>query len=110
LLLKMQKQFRSEGLLSVCVDEARHIARAMAFQGMSQGAYLVDREKQFDAYTQLMSDVVEFAANHPDAPNRLVKRKVEKPKRERVAQGQKTYRLKEKSINAQLLEELAGKV
>jgi hypothetical protein len=109
LLIKMQKQFRSEGLLAVCVDEARHIARAMAYQGTNKGAYLVDREMQFNSYTQLMTDVVEFAANHPNAPNRLVKRKVDKPKRERVARGPKTIKLVQKSIASQLLDELTQK-
>lgn len=108
LALKLMRQYRTKGLLAVAVDEALPISRAMSFGGISKGAFIVDKEKQLIAYSQLMADVVEFAATHPDAPARLVKRIVAKvSKRSPRATGSKLVRFKEKSINQQLLDELA---
>lgn len=124
LAVKLVKQYRQRGLLTVVVDEARHISRAMSYKGTDQGAFIVDADKQLRVYMTLMYDFVEFAATHPDAPKRLVKNPAKaKPRKKRITSedviadmdgmdeimGARIRPIKEKSITATLLDELMQK-
>lgn len=72
---------RKEGLLPVAIECAYHVARAMSFEGVHEGAYVARELNVLLTYRNLMKDVVEFAASHPNAPNRLVRRTLVKPKK-----------------------------
>lgn len=91
LALKLMKQYRQEGLLSVIVDEARHISRVMSFNpdALKEGAFIPDAERQLRSYMALMVGFVEYARKHPEAPKRLVKNVPQEQKRKAKAASKK---------------------
>lgn len=73
------KKLRKEGVLSVVVELAVPVARAMAYKG--EGDFTVDQSLVFANYQKLLLDLVNYARTNPDAPNRLVRRTVPAKKR-----------------------------
>jgi len=80
--LGLQKDIRKRGLLPAILDVIYHVSRAMSYVG--EGSFLVDQNKWRINYQILIGDFVEYTINHPDAPNRLVRRATDKAKKEKA--------------------------
>lgn len=81
--VEMKRTIHREGLLTVVLQEADHLARGMAFFGEDEktGKFLADPKKWHTNYTQLLKDFTAFA-HTTKAPKTLVRReKIAKKKK-----------------------------
>lgn len=74
-------QLRTEGLLSVVINEASYIARAQCFQTVDKGCFLAEPLKLLIQYQNVLDSFVTWAATSQYAPKSLVRRKLKTKKK-----------------------------